>query len=146
MRALIDTCVVIDAMQNRAPFYEDAQKILLLVANKRLDGYLAASSVTDIYYLMHRHTHSDKDSRKVLNTLFHLFELLDTAGIDCRRALSSEMADFEDAVIAEAAARAEMDCIVTRNLKDYEKARAKIYSPFELLELLEENDSQPAEG
>ncbi len=140
MRALIDTCIVIDAMQNRTPFCEDAQKIFLLVANKNIEGYLAASSVTDIYYLMHRHTHSDKESRKVLNTLFHLFELLDTAGIDCRRALSSEMTDFEDAVMEEAAVRAEMDCIVTRNLKDYEKARIKIYSPAELLKLLGEND------
>lgn len=140
MRALIDTCIVIDAMQNHTPFCEDAQKIFLLVANKNIEGYLAASSVTDIYYLMHRHIHSDKESRRVLNTLFHLFELLDTAGIDCRRALSSEMADFEDVVMEEAAVRAEMDCIVTRNLKDYEKARIKVYSPAELLKLLGEDD------
>ena len=35
MRALIDTCVIIDALQNREPFAEDAQKIFLAVANKR---------------------------------------------------------------------------------------------------------------
>ena len=139
MRALIDTCVVIDAMQSRAPFCEDAQKIFLLVANERIEGHLAASSVTDIYYLMHRHTHSDKEARKVLNTLFHLFGLLDTAGIDCRRALSSAMTDFEDAVMEEAAVRAGMDCIVTRNLKDYEKARIKVYSPPEFLKLVGED-------
>ena len=35
MRALIDTCIVIDALQNREPFAENAQQIFLAVANKR---------------------------------------------------------------------------------------------------------------
>ena len=32
MRTLIDTCVIIDALQSREPFVEDAQKIFLLAA------------------------------------------------------------------------------------------------------------------
>ena len=89
MRALIDTCVIIDALQNREPFAEDAQKIFLAVANKRFSGCITAKSSTDIYYLIHRLTHSDKETRKILSKLFTLFEVLDSAGIDCRKALSS---------------------------------------------------------
>ena len=33
MRALIDTCIIIDALQAREPFAEDAQQIFLAVAN-----------------------------------------------------------------------------------------------------------------
>lgn len=60
MRVLLDTCVVIDALQSREPFYEEAQEIFLAAANRRIDGFLTAKAVTDIYYLTHRLTHSDK--------------------------------------------------------------------------------------
>ena len=137
MRALIDTCIVIDALQNREGFYDDAQKIFLAVANKWFVGFLSAKSVTDIYYLTHRYTHSDKDTRTVLNTLFQLFELIDTAGMDCRRALSSDISDYEDAVMMESAVRSGVDCIVTRNIKDYDKSPVPIYLPSDFLKLIE---------
>ena len=136
MRALVDTCIVIDALQNRDPFYKEAQAIFLAVANKRFVGFLTAKSITDIYYLTHRCIHSDKDTRRILNTLFGLFDLLDTAGMDCRKAISSDFSDFEDAVMVESAVRGGMDCIVTRNLRDYEKAPLPVYSPSDFLELL----------
>ena len=91
MRALIDTCIVIDALQSREPFFKEAQEIFLGAANKQFEGFLTAKSVTDIYYLTHRCTHSDKETRQILNKLFCLFGLLDTAGMDCRKAVSSRL-------------------------------------------------------
>lgn len=139
MRALIDTCIVIDALQSREPFAEDAQQIFLAVANKRVMGFLTAKSAADVYYITHRHTHSDRDTRHVLSILFHLFELLDSAGMDCRRAISSELTDYEDALMTETALRCGMDCIVTRNLRDYGKSPVPVYSPSEFLSLIEED-------
>lgn len=136
MNVLVDTCVVIDALQSRAPFQKDAEAVFLAVANRRCVGFLTANSVTDIYYLMHRALHSAEETRKALGVLFSLFELLDTCGIDCRKALTSGISDYEDAVMVEAAARAEIDCIVTRNLKDYVGAPMPVYSPAQLVALL----------
>lgn len=139
MRALIDTCIVIDALQAREPFAEDAQQIFLAVANKRVMGFLTAKSAADIYYITHRHTHNDHDTRRVLSTLLGLFELLDTAGMDCRRAISSKLTDYEDAMMVETALRCGMDCIVTRNLRDYEKSPVQVYSPSAFLTQIEED-------
>ena len=136
MNALIDTCVIIDALQSREPFNKDAEAIFLSVANRRCVGALAASSLTDIHYLMHRALHSREETKRVLGILFSLFEILDTCGIDCRKALSSSIADYEDAVMVETAARAGIDCIVTRNLKDYANAPMPVYSPADFLALL----------
>lgn len=136
MRALIDTCIVIDALQSREPFCREAQEIFLAIANKQFTGFLTAKSVTDIYYLTHRHTHSDKETRIVLSKLFSLFELLDTAGMDCRKAISSDISDYEDAVMVESALRANMDCIVTRNIKDYTKSLVSIYATADFLQFL----------
>ena len=137
MRALFDTCVIIDALQSRVPFAADAQQLFLYSANKQIEGYITAKSVTDIYYLTHRLIHSDSETRKILNKLFVLFHLLDTTSLDCRKAVASEIGDYEDAIMVETAIRSEMDCIVTRNVKDYAKSQVKVYEPSELIKLLE---------
>ena len=118
MRVLIDTCIIIDALQSRLPFKDNAQEIFLLAANRQFEGFITAKASTDIYYLTHKYLHSDKETRKVLSGLYMLFELLDTAGIDCRKAISAEIADFEDADPLETALRCGIDCIIKRNVKD----------------------------
>lgn len=57
---------------------------------------------------------------------------------DCRNALVSSIKDYEDAVVEEAACRSGMDCIVTRNQKDFAAGRIKIYSPGELIKVMEQ--------
>lgn len=136
MRVLVDTCVIIDALQNREPFSQEAQQIFFAVANKHVTGYISAKSVLDIYYLTHRLTHSGEATRKILKTLLGLFDILDTTQLDCRQALSSEISDYEDAVMCETAKRCDVDCIVTRNQKDYAKAEVAVYSPKEFLDLI----------
>lgn len=136
MRALIDTCVIIDALQNREPFNEQAQQVFFAVANKHAVGYITAKSVLDIYYITHRLTHSDEDTRKILKTLLGLFDVLDTTQLDCRQALSSGISDYEGAVMCETAKRCDVDCIVTKNQKDYTKSEVTVYSPREFLDLI----------
>ena len=40
MKVLVDTCIIIDALQSRVPFAEVAQKIFIHSANKHFEGYL----------------------------------------------------------------------------------------------------------
>lgn len=136
MNVLIDTCIIIDALQSREPFNKDAEAVFLSVANRRCVGFLTANSITDVYYLMHKALHSAEETKKVLGVLFNLFEILDTCGIDCRRALTSNISDYEDAIMIEAATRAKMDGIVTRNPKDYAGAPLPVYSPAQFVKLL----------
>lgn len=136
MMAVIDTCVIVDALQSREPFCKDAQSIFLLCANRQFEGFLTAKAMTDIYYLTHRQTHNDKAARDVLTKLCALFVLLDTTALDIRKAISAEISDFEDAVMIETAVRSGADCIVTRNTKDYCKSLIPIYAPSEFVALL----------
>lgn len=139
MKVLVDTCVIIDVLQSRAPFAEAAQKVFIYCANKQVECYITAKSVADIYYLTHRLTHSDAETRKILESLFVLFCILDTSSLDCRKALASDISDYEDAVMTETAIRSEMDCIVTRNVKDYAKSLLRIYEPAALVAMLRDN-------
>ena len=138
MRALIDTCVIIDVLQSRQPYSAAAEKLFLFAANQMFTGCITAKSSTDIYYLTHRLTHDDKSARIILGKLFSLFEVVDTAGTDCRRAIPSDVSDYEDAVMIETALRTEVDCIVTRNLRDYKKSPVPVYTPEQMIKKLEE--------
>ncbi len=42
MRVLIDTCVIVDALQSRKPFDEVAQRIFIYSANQQFEGYITA--------------------------------------------------------------------------------------------------------
>lgn len=140
MKVLLDTCVVVDVLQKREPFYQNAMDIFLAVSNRELDGVLTAKSLTDIYYILRRSIHNEMETRKYLNTLFILFEVEDTFSIDCQLALQSQMKDYEDAIMVETALRIGADCIVTRNIKDYALAKIPVLSPEQLLEQLKNNN------
>lgn len=74
------------------------------------------------FYLMFRCTHSDTEARDKLNSLLSIISMLDTAAMDIFHALSSETSDFEDSVMIETTSRSHIDCIITRNSKDYKKS------------------------
>ena len=52
-------------------------------------------------------------------------------------ALQSRFRDFEDAVLSESARLVSADAIVTRNQKDFSHAHIPVYTPEELLHLLD---------
>ena len=138
MKAIVDTCVVIDFLQRREPFSVSALTVFQAAASEQFSGCITAKSATDIYYLTHRCTHSDAKTRDILNSLLSVVSMLDSAAVDVFHALSSETSDFEDAVMIETAVRSKVDCIITRNTKDYQKSPIPVYTPDEVLKLLEE--------
>ena len=145
MRALLDTCVIIDALQSRAPFAEDAEKLFLLAANEQFIGCISAKSATDIYYLMHKVTLSDAAARAILNKLFALFEILDTTGMDCRRAIPSPVSDYEDAVMIASAVRDKADRIVTRNPEHFKASPVPVMGAGEFVRMMEEKQDASEE-
>lgn len=137
MKVLLDTCIIMDFLQNREPFAQEAKKIMQAAAMELFTGYITAKSATDIYYLTHKCTHNDKESRQKLNQLLTIVSMLDSAADDVFHAISSDISDFEDAVMAETALRSKIDCIVTRNKKDFTDSRITVYSPTEFITVLE---------
>lgn len=138
MKAVIDTCIVIDVLQNREPFFENSLQVLHSVSDEDCDGFLTAKSITDIYYMIRRSLHDESAARDHILKLYKVFTVADTFAVDCELALSSKTNDYEDAVMIETAKRIGADCIVTRNQKDYTKSEISVYSPEEFLAKLDE--------
>ncbi|MCG9969200.1 PIN domain-containing protein [Pelotomaculum terephthalicicum JT] len=134
MNVLIDTNVILDAMVSRAPFNESAEKLFLLAAEDKITAFITANSVTDIYYLLHKHLHDNTQCRQALLKIFTIFKILDVTGSDCEKALELlTMPDYEDALLATCAKRGKVDCIITRNLKDFSVSPVNALSPDDFL-------------
>ena len=136
MKTVYDTCIIIDALQNRVPFYPLAQQLILAAAENRIDAVLTAKALMDIHYLMRKCLHSEEAARAEIAKLIELFEIESTTEEDCKEALRSGMSDFEDAAMAAAAGRIGADFIVTRNVKDYTRSPVPAILPGELVNRL----------
>ena len=132
-KVVLDTCVVIDFIQNRKPYSESAKEIFYLIADKKIEGNITANTVADIYYLTHKYTHNHVASKKIISKLLSLVDTLDVNKDDVLNALDSEINDYEDAILHESARRNKINVIVTRNIKDYKNAVIDVETPADFL-------------
>lgn len=138
MKVLIDTNVIIDALTSREPWNKSAETIFIMAANHMMDMYITASSATDIYYLVRKHLHSVDSAKQVMGKLYSLVGILSVSGAECVDALASPVNDYEDAVVERVSAKADMDYIITRNLKDYQNGMVTAILPDDFISLMTE--------
>ena len=105
MKILVDTCVILDGLQKREPFWKGAEELFLLAALGKIDGRITAKSVTDIYYHMRKLIRNKEKAKEQLYALLELFQIEDTLAEDCRNAMIGDYTDFEDGVLIETAKR-----------------------------------------
>ena len=133
MNVLIDTNVILDALSNRPPFNDNAQKIFYFAAKEKITASITANSVTDIYYLIRKHLQSPQEAKLILLKLFSLFQIIDVTGTDCEKALELNISDYEDALQIICAQKSAIDYIITRNLKDYSDSPVPVISPGDFM-------------
>ena len=130
--------MIIDALTSREPWNKNAEAIFIRAANHMMDMYITASSATDIYYLVRKHLHSADSTKQVMGKLYSLVGILSVSGDECVDALASPVNDYEDAIVERVSAKADMDYIITRNLKDYQQGIVKAILPDNLISLMTE--------
>jgi len=133
MKVLIDTNVIIDILEYREPFFQDSYRLLQLGLQGHLDALMSAGAVTDVYYIINRSIRNALKAKERIFALKALISICDTTALDIDTALSLNIADFEDAVIAAIAKRERVDYIVTRNEADYIDSPVPATSPNRFL-------------
>ncbi len=135
IKVLLDINVVLDVLASREPFADDAEAVLRLVEGRKIEGLVAAHSITTLQFLLAKHMGKAK-TRRVLTDLLHLVRVVAVDEDRVRHALALNWTDFEDAVQAASAEAAEADYLVTRDKKGFKKAPVKVVTPAELLALI----------
>ena len=131
-KVLFDTNIILDIALKRESFFEDAQKLFILIDKEKITGNITATTITDIYYIAKK----EKGHNEAINFIENLVEVIDVIGINKEtilKALASKMKDFEDAIQSSAAEIHQIDLILTRNKNDFTDTTIKVLTPKEFL-------------
>lgn len=119
MRVLVDTNILLDFFYDREPHNIYADKIFGLCGKGELQGFLAAHSIPNAFFIL-RKDHSASERRAML---INICKFVDIVGIDNEKILRSlinyDFKDFEDCLQMECAVECGADYIITRNVKDF---------------------------
>ncbi|GAA6621409.1 type II toxin-antitoxin system VapC family toxin [Scytonema sp. NUACC26] len=136
MKALIDTNIVLDFLQERQPFVEDAALLFERVDTGEVEGFIAATTITNIYYIVRRAA----GLQAAQNAITQVLTDLRICAIDrsiLEQALALNFRDFEDAVQFASGIANGVDIIVTRDASGFVNAEIPVMSPKEFNETLD---------
>ena len=131
-RVLIDINILLDVLQQREPFYRASAGLLALAETGKIQGYIAAHTITTLFYLIQK----DKSPSEARATITNLLQFIKIAPLDqdtIEQALNLDYHDYEDAVQMIAAVQCKSDCLVTRNVKDYQPVLLPVLKPVDFL-------------
>jgi predicted nucleic acid-binding protein len=98
----------------------------------KVEGFLTASAVTDIYYVVRKAVGREK-TLEAIRTLCSVLDIADVGKADVLSAMELDTTDYEDALAAQCARRIKADCIVTRNPADFAASPVPVNEPADFL-------------
>ncbi len=131
MRVLIDTNVVLDFLQEREPFVEDAAKLFERIDAREIEGFIAATTITNIYYIVRKAVGVEIAEDAVTQILSDL-QICTIDRAILKQAVALSFRDFEDAVQYACAIAYGVDAIVTRDVSGFVGTEILVKSPREL--------------
>ena len=136
MKIMCDTNVILDVMLEREPFAEASTDILRRCENHEIDGFVSASSITDIFYLVRKYTHSNDSAYNAVGRVLEIVKICSVTNNEVIKAYQMKAKDFEDCLLAVCAESFGCDYIVTRNIKDFENFSVPAIEPDKFLNLI----------
>lgn len=135
MKALLDTNIILDLFLNNQPFVVEAQTIWDANEQGKFEGYVSAITPINLFYIGRKFKGRDQ-ALKAVEEVVKAFQVCQPDKLTLQTALALLFKDYEDAFQHASATLSQLDCIVTRDLKDYANATLPIYSPADFLKLI----------
>jgi predicted nucleic acid-binding protein len=132
----LDTNVLLDFLANREPFAEHAAYLFQLSEEGKVKLYVSALSYNNLFYII-RKVKKSKEAAALLKELESMTETVDITKNIIHKSLQAGFADLEDAIqFYAAASNGKIDCIVTRNEKDFKKSSLPVLNPQQALAVM----------
>lgn len=132
-KIFVDTNIIVDLVADRRPYSKFAIEIFSKAEGKKVKLYTSSHSIATTHYLLKKYI-GEKELRDVL---YYLLDYIHVIPVDLdviKKGLKSKHKDFEDAIQMLCAFSIEkMDCIVTRNIKDFRDCEIPVFTPDELV-------------
>ncbi len=132
-RLLIDTNIVIDLLSKRDKYYDEAADLFSRADKKELELAISSLTFANTNYILSK-LKSAKEAREILRKFKVLVELLSLDNKITELALSDDdFRDFEDGLQYYSAIENQIEIIITRNKKDFQKSKIPVLTAKEFL-------------
>ncbi len=133
-RLFLDTNIVLDLLEKREPFCNDAVRLFSLAYNKKVKLFVSPITFATASYVLSKHEASEVN--KLLSNLRQLVSVATTNERTIDDALASQFTDFEDAIQYYSALTCKAEAIITRNGKDFAHSKLPVLTAGEWLDNL----------
>ena len=133
MKVLIDTNIILDYALLRQPFYDLADCIFALIEKKQIEGYVGASTFSDLFYILKK-PRGKKWALDFLRDLANFCQIIPINSTIIEEALNKPYKDFEGDIQYHSALFYHLNAIVTRNPDDFVVNSIRILTPEQLLQ------------
>lgn len=135
MKVLLDLNVVLDVILNRQPWVVDSQAVWNAQQAGDLDGFLAATEFTNLFYVVERIA-GNTAAHSAVGICLNAFTVVAVDRNILHAAEKLSGTDFEDNVCIACAATVAADWIVTRDTSGFSQSSIPAIAPADLLKLL----------
>ena len=132
MRVLFDTNVLLDLLLAREPFASNASFLLEAIDARWIEGFISATTVTDVHYIVRKQTHSREKALIAVTTLLKVMHVCAVSREILLQATALQSIDFEDNVQIACAMSMKVELIVTRDAVGFLASPIPAMSPAEL--------------
>ena len=133
-KLFIDTDVILDVLLNRKQHSLYSQKILSLIETNKVEGYTSALIMANIFYII-RKIESHNKAIKAIEKIRAFITILPFTDKEIGEAVNAGFKDVEDGMQYFIALNNNLDVIITRNIKDFNKSILKILTPQQYLNI-----------
>src|ERR1700744_1844004 len=132
-KIFVDTNILIDLIADRKPFSKFAIEIFEKAENEKIKLFTSSHAIATTHYLLKKYI-AEQQLREILYNLLEYLQIISINEDVIKKGLKSKHKDFEDALqIISAYTIDKLDCIVTRNIKDFRASEIPVLSPDEVL-------------
>ena len=131
-RVLLDTDVILDVLFDRPQFVEPAAILWEAHEQGKIEGHISAITSVNVFYIA-RKLKDVETAKLAVTRLIGTFRICAVNQSILQQAMLLPLSDYEDAVQLATAITYQLDAIITRNLKDYQKSPRPVFSPADFL-------------
>lgn len=134
-KIFIDTDIFLDTILDRKPHAEFSNKLLSLCEQNEINGNTSCLVIANIYYIINKISNHQKAISSI-DKIRSIVSVLPFTNKEIAESINAEFRDFEDGIQYFIAVNHKIDCLITRNIKDFKKASISILTPKEFLKLM----------
>ena len=130
-KLFLDTNIVMDLLEKREPFCNDALQLFSMAYRKRVQLWVSPMTYATVSFLLRKH--GSEGVKKLLSNFRQLSRVATANERVIDDSLASQFRDFEDAMQYYCALKVKATAIITRNGKDFANSKLPVMTAGDYL-------------